>query len=582
MFQETSSESKSGKKLDNHEATRLIDLQIANLRESIRMLNCQRNGLLPISKLPVEMLTKIFLLHQQNTTDRYTIQKLDWIGITHVSRQWREIALNFSGLWIHIPFKHPKWATEMIARSRHACPIVKATYNPSRYPSEARLLKSFLQQHLSRIQFLEILYLPHQPVGKLFQDIQPTSVPCLSTLRLIELEEPGTASSAVLDSLQIVDDQLLNTCSLRKLRASSSTALRWDFKLFSGLTYLSLDGDYRRSARSQASHRDFLDALRRMPTLQFLHLNGPVLPEAVDRSLLESVYLPDLRDLSVFDTAVSTIEFFLHHVAFPPTTRTEIGLEHLDPVLQPANISPVLVTLRRLLSERPRTLKLYHIEFTCSEDCEWDMIDLRFKAWVSSSPSSLEGYNSNFPSDDPDFTFSVQWNLEEGDLPPEMDEFIVSMFGIFPQDDVISFSLSSYQPDTDDIFFIPLAHKIGQLPALKALYLNYISFAPLLLKAVCDVPKKAEDPSTIACPTLRYLDFTKCKIDVHDLMTLYKLLNKRSELGLGPENLKVDLRGLGLGRIDKKAAALLEKVVEVEWMMDDSDSDDSSSDANSD
>jgi hypothetical protein len=41
----------------------------------------------------------------------------------------------------------------------------------------------------------------------------------------------------------------------------------------------------------------------------------------------------------------------------------------------------------------------------------------------------------------------------------------------------------------------------------------------------------------------------------------------------------VDLRGLGLGRVDKKAAALLEKVVEVEWMMDDSDSDDSSSEA---
>jgi hypothetical protein len=101
MFEGTSSESKSRKNLAN-EAIRLIDLQIANLRESIRALHYQRNALVPISKLPVEILTKIFMLHQENVTRRYTIQRLGWIKITHVSRRWREIALIFSGLWIHI------------------------------------------------------------------------------------------------------------------------------------------------------------------------------------------------------------------------------------------------------------------------------------------------------------------------------------------------------------------------------------------------------------------------------------------------------------------------------------------------
>ena len=561
MFQGTSSESRFRKKPAN-EAIRLIDLRIANLRESIRVLNSQRNGLLPISKLPVEILTKIFLLHQKNATQGYAVQWLDWIGITHVSQRWREIALNFSGLWIHIPFYRPKWATEMIARSQHAYPIVKATYDPSRYPSEARLLKTFLQDHLSRIQVLEIQYTSHQLVGQLFQDIQPTSVPCLS----MPWQEPGTEFSPA-DSLQILDTRFVDTNSLRKVEAS--TIPSWNLRLFSGLTYLKIgdgDGDL---PRTQTSQREFLDALRRMPALQCLDLNGPALPEAVDRSSLEPVYLPDLQDLTVIDT-VFAIEFFLHHVTFPPTTRIIIGCKHPVPVLQLANISPVLVPLKRLLSERPSALKLHHIKFSCFEGCEdWNIIDLRLSGWVS---SSLEGYNPNFPSHRSDFTFFVEWGSQGDILPPEMDEFSVGMFGIFPQDDVVALSLSLLE--ITDPRFGAFVHNIGQLPALNALYLRCDFSARFFLELVRDVLQEGEDPSAVTYPALRYLDFIKCQIDLRVLMILYIRLKKRSELGLGPERLKVDLRGLELGRIDKKAAALLEKVVEVEWMMDDSDSDD--------
>ena len=167
----------------------------------------------------MEILTKIFLVHQLNVT----VQTLDWIRITHVSQRWREIAINFPGLWIHIPFHRPKWAKEMIARSQRACPIVKAVYNPSLYPSEAQLLKSFLQQHLFRVQVLEIRGTDSQLLVKLFQDIQPTSVPCLSTLTLSGAwHELGTEPSAVLESLQILNSRLLNTNSLRKVEVPTT------------------------------------------------------------------------------------------------------------------------------------------------------------------------------------------------------------------------------------------------------------------------------------------------------------------------------------------------------------------------
>ena len=563
MFQGASSESKSGKKSAD-EAIRLIDLQIANLCESIRILNGQRNSHLSISKLPVEILTKIFLLHQEDTTRRHPfrgLEPLDWIGITHVSQRWREIALNFSSLWIHIPFHHPKWAKEMIARSQHACPIVKANYIPSLYPSEARLLKSFLQQHLSRVQVLDILGANPQQVAKLFQDIQPTSVPCLSTLSLwVHCQQesgPGTEPSAVLDSLQIVDSRLLNANALRKLRFS--TTPRWDLSLFSGLTHLEL-GDGGNMLRTQTSQREFLDALRRMPTLQSLHLNGLVLPEAINESSLEPVHLPNLRDLSVLDT-VPIIEFFLHHVTFLPTTRTAIGCRHREPVLRLANISPILVPLKRLLSERPLTLKLHHIEFRCFEDSDdWD---LKFKGWVSAGCSSLRGYNPNLNAD---FTFFVEWDSDQmGTLSP-IDELSVGVFGIFPQDDVISLSLSSY----DGTCFRRFARTIGQLPALNAFHLSYISSMPFLLELNCDAPQEGDDPSTPTYPALRYLDFSDHQFNVPGLRTLYNSLKKRSQLGLGPEKVKINL--CALRKLDKQTTALLEKVVEVVSEMNDWDS----------
>ena len=550
MFQETSSESKFRKKSAN-EAIRLIDLQIANLHESIRILNSQRNGHLPISKLPVEILTKIFLLHQHNVT--LQTLRLDWVGITHVSQRWREIALNFSGLWIRIPFHQPKWAKEMIARSQHACPIVNV-YIPSLCPSEARLLKSFLQQHLSRVQVLEIWDTNPHLLAKLFQDIQPTCVPCLSTLSLsmsVQWQEPGTE----LDSLQIVNSRLLNTNSLRKLNIS--TTPRWDLNLFSGLTHLKLRAGHN-MPRTQTSQHEFLDALRRMPNLQSLHLDGPALPEAVDKSSLEPVHLPDLRDLTVRDT-VPTIEFFLHHVTLPPTTRTAIGCRHRDPVLQLANISPIISLLKRLLSERPRGLKLHHIELSLEETADWE---LKFEGWVSAGCSPLKGYDPNSAAD---FTFFVEWDSDQADTLSPIDELSVGMFGIFPPDDVVSLLLSSY----DDTCFRHFARKIGRLPALHTLSLSYISSAPFLQELDCDAPQERDDQSIPTYPALRVLDFSdhEIQIDVPGLTTLYNCLKKRSEVGLGPEKLKIDL--CVLRKVDKKTTALLEKVVEVESEVND-------------
>jgi hypothetical protein len=114
------------------------------------------------------------------------------------------------------------------------------------------------------------------------------------------------------------------------------------------------------------------------------------------------------------------------------------------------------------------------------------------------------------------------------------------VFGIFPADDVVSLTLSSRHRDVGELRLV--AYTISQLPALTALFLRDIASAPFLQYLERDVPDPSIMPTTY--PALRYLEFIECDVDVAAPTTLYNCSKRRSELSLGPEKLKVDLRGL--------------------------------------
>ena len=85
-------------------------------------------------------------------------------------------------------------------------------------------------------------------------------------------------------------------------------------------------------------------------------------------------------------------------------------------------------------------------------------------------------------------------------VPLDIGEFIADVFGIIPQDDVVSLSLSSH--NLNDAWFTPFSRKIGQLPALNALFLDHISSTQILLDLDCDVPQERVNPSTATYPAL--------------------------------------------------------------------------------
>ena len=93
-----------------------VDKQIQKHKDAIRSLRERRNTLAIISRLPPELLSRIFL-HARDMTDG-TAKVLP--PASHVCRAWRAVALACGLLWSEIDCVRLGWAKEMILRSRGA------------------------------------------------------------------------------------------------------------------------------------------------------------------------------------------------------------------------------------------------------------------------------------------------------------------------------------------------------------------------------------------------------------------------------------------------------------------------------
>ena len=70
-------------------ARSIIDRDIARLEESIRVLKSRRNELAPISRLPAEILCKIFSFIEDTSIIYVGRSPELWINFSQVSQHWR-------------------------------------------------------------------------------------------------------------------------------------------------------------------------------------------------------------------------------------------------------------------------------------------------------------------------------------------------------------------------------------------------------------------------------------------------------------------------------------------------------------
>ncbi|KAF9238628.1 hypothetical protein BU15DRAFT_75079 [Melanogaster broomeanus] len=324
------------------EAHARIDDEIALLKLPICALLTRKNALLPVSRLPCEILATIFLYQAYSFYEDARYSGMwgsapPWVNVSYVCLHWRNVALSCPSLWSFLLVSSLRWTEELLSRSK-TVPLRIRIDVEFRY-QKAMILFEKATTDVTRIQDLSLKLptLPYNLVEGVLSKLS-TPAPLLHTLRL---RMPSLGEDGV------YPDTLFNreTPALRTLELYHCH-MPWSSPVFTTLSTLALrDIDWS----SQPTMTELLTMLRRMPGLVHLYLEH-ALHSAEDALtsqhtlLSESLDLPHLSRLALI-APFSAVVVFLSNVTVP--LKTEIRLFCRRDVDFTASYTPLYPLLER-------------------------------------------------------------------------------------------------------------------------------------------------------------------------------------------------------------------------------------------
>ncbi|KAF8156146.1 hypothetical protein BJ912DRAFT_1012910 [Pholiota molesta] len=286
---------------------------------SILALKTQRNTFSPIiRRLSPEILYKIFYFVRDNNSEIFIgedggrpmgeLNPLTWVNmvnVTHVSRYWRSVAIDWPSLWAHPPFSNLTWAEEMIRRSK-----------------EASLVIDIALKHTQRIKHLSIYaeadYWPEM-LPTLPKSIPQLQSLCLSSSYATRSPYNGSAYPKPIFGLENIPSGRSELCSLEL----NYFTVNWDSQstLLHSLTYLKLHGTV---PSPHLTWKWLVDVLKGTPRLEVLDLKDsfPACSEEYV-AYYGSAHLGFLRELYVCCEPEEG-GTFLSCITLPPTTSITI------------------------------------------------------------------------------------------------------------------------------------------------------------------------------------------------------------------------------------------------------------------
>ncbi|KAK7058584.1 hypothetical protein VNI00_002220 [Paramarasmius palmivorus] len=281
-----------------------FDRTIERVENALIWIKRERNSRLPVSRLPNEVLLEIFTyLTPKGPAIRsyfFTSGKMGWLSFTYVCQSWRTIALDHAPLWIYPDLSISGLAVAMIQRSKNATLHIII-------PDDLDLRRDVAHTILNEISRVETFNMTVTDrsisnlrvlIGRL---IQPAP-----RLRLLSFQIKTTQNIALPSEFFALDTPLLDTVSLHRC------PVPWGSPMLKNVTSLRLSGN----GGHIPSGQQFLETLRRMPSLQKLELSS-MAPLSIEGE--DVVHMPHLRRLvlSQGDTSCACV---LEHVTFPSTT----------------------------------------------------------------------------------------------------------------------------------------------------------------------------------------------------------------------------------------------------------------------
>lgn len=309
------------------EAVQRVDAQILHHLGLVQELKSERNTLMPISRLPAEILARIFHEvrgnngHNQDNSDAgpsFTEvvsscePSLEWISISHVSRHWRDVAINEASLWTDPPLLNLKGTMIMLERSRMATiPAIALKVEEL----DKRVVTA-LTPHIPRVAVLVIPTMAPGTLKQALSSLPPTAtkLEALSINTLIKTKYGEWTwyrrfTRVGLDEAVAFPDNILcHTPKLRHLQLNG-IAIKSDSPLLSHLTTLSMSGI---PEKNKPTPQQFRTMIQSAPYLESLELKDacPSFGSNQQKEWTSPVLMQYLEYLNIEDTIPRLIYFF--------------------------------------------------------------------------------------------------------------------------------------------------------------------------------------------------------------------------------------------------------------------------------
>lgn len=303
--------------IDN--ARKQIDQEIAHLEHALFALKARRNNLAPILRLPPELLALIFVFNAYSYEDADPIEAddLSWARVAHVCRYWRMVAIDCPRLWYRVTLRGQRWVATVLERSKAVPLVVHADFSVLKDDACTDSL-DLIVKNLARVRELSIFSVKNRQL--LASAWMKLSIPA-PMLESFVFMDPHQHNYLTIPTSNVPSNLFHGECpSLRSLELHQCI-WSWQSKLFcSSVTNLVLDA---RRVRMRSSLGDILEALGRMPLLQYADLDqvAPDVPWSFPPLpfLDRTVHLAHLRTLRI-DALAFNVALILNHLSFPANT----------------------------------------------------------------------------------------------------------------------------------------------------------------------------------------------------------------------------------------------------------------------
>ncbi|KAG9027678.1 hypothetical protein FS837_004191 [Tulasnella sp. UAMH 9824] len=270
----------------------------------------RRNSLVPLGRLPVEILSAIFLFVLSDNYEDLRLRFKHLFRLRGVSKTFRSIINHTPPLWTSIPSNCPlPVVSEALFRSKNF-PIM--VYGQEEMDDTGEIVlptnNDFLEAVIDHVDRWQGLHLTFSSTAAL-QNALIKPAPRLKELSLVVSVGENDADVAG-THVEIFGGQV---GQLDRLHLSS-VPVRWDSVIFKGLEWLAVDNS---SGHLDPSSEEILQTLSYSPNLRVLDLGNLHSDSIPASSGWPLVRLNDLEEITLFYVHSSIIDTILSHIIAP-------------------------------------------------------------------------------------------------------------------------------------------------------------------------------------------------------------------------------------------------------------------------